>query len=146
MDRETDDLAIDDLTFGPDGLIPAVVQQHDNGEVLMVAYMNRESLAKTLESRRTWFWSRSRQAYWMKGETSGNTQRVIDVRYDCDADTLLVLVDQTGPACHTGRRSCFYRSMLSPGSAVEAATGPVYSPNSKTDSQTDAPLRKDDAS
>jgi phosphoribosyl-AMP cyclohydrolase len=112
-DRERDSLTIDDLTFSADGLIPAIVQQHDTGEVLMMAWMNRESLAKTCETHRTWFWSRSRQKYWMKGEESGNVQVVHEVRYDCDADCLLVLVDQTGEgkACHTGERSCFYRTL-----------------------------------
>ena len=118
MDREKDSLNIEDLKFDDAGLIPAVVQQYDTHEVLMVAYMNRESLAKTLETDKTWFWSRSRQKYWMKGESSGNTQQVKDVLYDCDADTLLVLVDQTGVACHTGQRSCFYRSLSNPDSNV----------------------------
>ncbi|MFA5889598.1 MAG: phosphoribosyl-AMP cyclohydrolase [Actinomycetota bacterium] len=99
------------MKYDGNGLIPAVVQQHDTGEVLMVAWMNEESLARTLQTRTTWFWSRSRQEFWNKGATSGNTQRVIDVRYDCDADTLLVLVDAAGPACHTGERTCFYRSL-----------------------------------
>ncbi len=122
MDRERGDLGIEDLTFGQGGLIPAVIQQHDTGEVLMVAYMNAQSLAKTMETGRTWFWSRSREAYWMKGETSGNTQTVVDVRYDCDADTLLVLVDQAGPACHTGEKSCFYRSLCGTGSTQRMDT------------------------
>ena len=116
MDREKDSLSIEDLKFDDAGLIPAVVQQYDTHEVLMVAYMNRESVAKTLETDKTWFWSRSRQKYWMKGESSGHTQQVKDVLYDCDADTLLVLVDQTGVACHTGQRSCFYRSLSRPDS------------------------------
>lgn len=116
MDREKDSLNIEDLKFDDAGLIPTVVQQYDTHEVLMVAYMNRESIAKTLETDKTWFWSRSRQKYWMKGESSGHTQQVKDVLYDCDADTLLVLVDQTGVACHTGQRSCFYRSLSSPDS------------------------------
>lgn len=111
-DRERDALTVADMKYDASGLIPAVIQQHDSGEVLMVAYMNAESLAKTLETRRTWFWSRSRQAYWMKGESSGSTQDVIEVRYDCDADCLLVLVDQHGSgACHTGERTCFYRTL-----------------------------------
>jgi len=114
MDREKDDLSIDDMNLDDAGLIPAVIQQYDTNEVLMVAYMNRESLAKTIETGKTWFWSRSRNQYWMKGESSGNTQQVKDVLYDCDADTLLVLVDQTGVACHTGHRTCFYRSLTSP--------------------------------
>jgi phosphoribosyl-AMP cyclohydrolase len=97
------------LTWDANGLIPAIVQQHDTGEVLMVAWMNDESLRKTLETSETWFWSRSRKELWHKGATSGNTQRVVEVRFDCDADTLLVLVDAAGPACHTGERTCFFR-------------------------------------
>ncbi len=89
------------------GLVPAVVQQHDTGEVLMLGWMDDEALARTLETGRTTFWSRSRQEYWVKGETSGNRQRVHEVRLDCDGDTLLVRVDQDGPACHTGDRTCF---------------------------------------
>ncbi len=111
-DREHDLLGFDELTYDANGLIPAVVQQHDTGEVLMVAYMNRESIIQTIESGKTWFWSRSRKKYWMKGESSGHTQDVVEIRYDCDADCLLVRVNQNGPgACHTGERSCFYRSM-----------------------------------
>ena len=111
-DRERDALLIDELRYDGAGLIPAVIQQHDTGEVLMVAYMNAASLAKTVETGKTWFWSRSRQTYWMKGETSGSTQDVLEIRYDCDADTLLVLVDQHGSgACHTGERTCFYRTL-----------------------------------
>ena len=101
----------EELKFDERGLIPAVVQQHDTGEVLMVAWMNAESLRRTLETKTTWFWSRSRQEFWNKGATSGNTQAVIHVRYDCDGDTLLVMVDAAGPACHTGERSCFYREV-----------------------------------
>ena len=114
MDREKDPLRIEDLKYDEAGLIPAVVQQFDTHEILMVAYMNEESVAKTLETGRTWFWSRSRQKYWMKGESSGHVQEVKDVLYDCDADCLLVLVDQTGVACHTGHRTCFYRSLTHP--------------------------------
>ena len=98
-----------DLKFDEKGLIPAVVQEWKTGEVLMVAYMNAESLKRTVESGLTWYWSRSRQKFWQKGETSGNVQRVKDILYDCDQDTLLIKVDQTGPACHTGERSCFFR-------------------------------------
>jgi len=111
MDRERDLLSFEQLTYDNKGLIPAVVQQYDSGEVLMVAYMNAESLAKTLETGRTWFWSRSRQRFWMKGESSGHVQEVKEIRYDCDADCLLVRVDQTGVACHTMERSCFYRAL-----------------------------------
>jgi len=105
---------IDMLTFNRQGLIPAIVQDYRNNEVLMLAYMNRESLQKTMETGLTWFWSRSRQKLWQKGETSGNIQQVKEIFYDCDADTLLVKADQTGPACHTGARSCFYRSFFVP--------------------------------
>lgn len=101
----------EEVKFDKDGLIPAVVQDYQTGEVLMLAYMNKESIEKTLETGRTWFWSRSRQQYWCKGETSGNYQYVKEVKYDCDADALLVLVEQAGVACHTGERSCFYRSI-----------------------------------
>lgn len=99
------------LTWNEKGLIPTVVQDGRTREVLMVAYMNRESLELTLEKGETWFWSRSRQSLWHKGETSGNTQTVCEIRVDCDADTLLVLVDPAGPACHTGARSCFFRTL-----------------------------------
>jgi phosphoribosyl-AMP cyclohydrolase len=94
------------------GLVPAVVQQHDTGEVLMVGWMDDEALARTLRTRRTTFWSRSRQEYWVKGETSGHRQTVQEVRLDCDGDTLLVKVDQHGPACHTGARTCFDQTTL----------------------------------
>jgi phosphoribosyl-AMP cyclohydrolase len=102
----------DKLKYDEKGLIPAVIQDWKNGEVLMVAYMNLASLRKTIETRRTWFWSRSRQKFWQKGETSGNIQSVKDILYDCDQDTLLIRVEQSGPACHTGKRSCFYRSFF----------------------------------
>ena len=111
-DREHDLLGIDELKYDEAGLIPAVVQDSETGDVLMVAYMNRESLIETIETGKTWFWSRSRQKYWMKGESSGHTQDVHEVRYDCDADCLLVRVTQHGPgACHTNERSCFYRRL-----------------------------------
>ena len=95
------------LKHDPAGLVAAVVQQHDTGEVLMLAWMDDEALRRTLTTRRGTYWSRSRQEYWVKGATSGHTQRVIEVRLDCDADTVLVKVDQTGGACHTGDRTCF---------------------------------------
>lgn len=98
-----------DLKYDEKGLIPAVIQDWKTGEVLMVAYMNAGSVKKTVETGLTWFWSRSRQKYWQKGETSGNVQKVKDILYDCDQDTLLVKVEQRGPACHTGERSCFFR-------------------------------------
>ena len=99
------------LSFDERGLVPAIVQDSTTGEVLMLAYMNAESLAKTIETGETWFWSRSRSALWHKGETSGNTQRVVSIEIDCDGDTLLIRVEPRGPACHTGERSCFFRSL-----------------------------------
>jgi phosphoribosyl-AMP cyclohydrolase / phosphoribosyl-ATP pyrophosphohydrolase len=102
---------LDTVRFDERGLVPAVVQDVATGEVLMLAYMNAESLSRTLASGETWFWSRSRAALWHKGETSGNTQRVITVSIDCDGDTVLVRVEPRGPACHTGERSCFFRPL-----------------------------------
>jgi phosphoribosyl-AMP cyclohydrolase len=99
------------LRWDEQGLMPAVVQDANTRQVLMVAYMNAESLARTLESGETVFWSRSRQALWHKGETSGNIQKVRAIHVDCDADTLLILVDPAGPACHTGAVSCFFRTL-----------------------------------
>ena len=98
-----------ELAYNADGLDPCIVQDADSREVLMMAWMNEQSLRLTLEQRTTWFWSRSRQELWHKGATSGNTQQLAELRYDCDADTLLALVHPAGPACHTGERSCFYR-------------------------------------
>ena len=98
------------LKYDDKGLIPAVIQDWQSNEVLMVAYMNAASLSKTVETGLTWYWSRSRQKFWQKGETSGHIQRVKEILYDCDQDTLLIKVDQNGPACHTGKRSCFFRS------------------------------------
>ncbi len=103
------------LVRNPDGLIPAVVQQHDTGEVLMLGWMDDEALARTLEGGRVTYWSRSRGEYWRKGDTSGHRQWVREVRLDCDGDTLLVRVDQEGPACHTGSRTCFDDVLLADG-------------------------------
>jgi phosphoribosyl-AMP cyclohydrolase len=99
------------LTYDAAGLIPCVAQDHASGEVLMVAWMNEGAVAATLETGRVTYWSRSRAAFWVKGETSGHHQRLVDLRVDCDRDTLLVMVEQEGPACHTGRRSCFYTAV-----------------------------------
>jgi phosphoribosyl-ATP pyrophosphohydrolase/phosphoribosyl-AMP cyclohydrolase len=99
---------IEDLKFDERGLIPVVVQNAATNEALMLAYMNAESLRRTIETNETWFWSRSRQELWHKGETSGNTQRVVDIKLDCDQDALLMLVEPAGPACHTGARTCFH--------------------------------------
>ncbi len=102
---------VSDLTYNEAGLIPCIVQDADTLEVLMMAWMNAESLRLTLERGETVFWSRSRQELWHKGSTSGNVQKLVELRYDCDADALLALVHPAGPACHTGARSCFYRTL-----------------------------------
>ncbi|HEX6712073.1 MAG TPA: bifunctional phosphoribosyl-AMP cyclohydrolase/phosphoribosyl-ATP diphosphatase HisIE [Thermoleophilaceae bacterium] len=113
---------MDELAFGENGLLPCVVQDWRTGEVLTVAYMNEEAVARTRETGETWFWSRSRQELWHKGETSGNVQRVRELRWDCDADTLLALVEPAGPACHTGERTCFHNgdSAAAPHEALPA--------------------------
>lgn len=105
-------MKIEELKFDANGLIPAVVQDAETREVLTVAYMNEESLSKSLETRETWFYSRSRQELWHKGATSGNTQKIVEIKYDCDGDSLVVLVEPAGPACHTGAVSCFSESLL----------------------------------
>jgi|TARA_B110000503_G_C6929018_1_gene321965 phosphoribosyl-AMP cyclohydrolase len=99
---------IEALKFNADGLIPAIAQQHDSGEVLMMAWMNLASISDTLATGQVCYWSRSRQTYWRKGESSGHRQQLVALRADCDGDTLLLLVDQQGPACHTNRRNCFF--------------------------------------
>jgi phosphoribosyl-ATP pyrophosphohydrolase/phosphoribosyl-AMP cyclohydrolase len=99
-----------ELRFDDRGLLPAIVQDASTKDVLMLAWVNEEAVKRTLESGTTWFWSRSREEFWNKGATSGNVQRVLEVRYDCDEDTILMLVDPAGPACHTGEYSCFHRS------------------------------------
>ena len=114
------------LRFDADGLIPAVAQQHDSGEVLMLAWMNRAAVAETLSTGRVCYFSRSRGALWRKGESSGQVQRLVELRVDCDGDALLLLVDQTGVACHTGRRSCFFRAVRE-GELVEIAA-PLVDP------------------
>lgn len=107
----------DKLKFDSNGLIPAIVQEQKTGRVVMMAWMNRASLEKTVETGLTHFWSRSRQKFWMKGESSGHLQRVKDIAFDCDGDTLLIRVEQTGAACHEGYRSCFFRSLRADGAA-----------------------------
>jgi phosphoribosyl-AMP cyclohydrolase len=116
---------LDAIRFDADGLVAAVAQQHDTGEVLMLAWMNREAVLESLATGRVCYWSRSRQRLWRKGETSGQQQKLIDMRVDCDGDSLLLLVDQTGVACHTGRRACFFRAARD-GRWVEIA--PVVTP------------------
>ncbi|EKF75860.1 phosphoribosyl-AMP cyclohydrolase [Alcanivorax hongdengensis A-11-3] len=100
--------ALDNLKYNADGLVPAIAQQHDSGEVLMMAWMNRQAIEETLRTGRVCYYSRSRKTLWRKGESSSQVQQLKELRFDCDADTVLVSVDQTGPACHTGRRDCFY--------------------------------------
>jgi phosphoribosyl-AMP cyclohydrolase len=109
---------LDDLEFDAQGLIPAIAQQHDSGEVLMLAWMNRQAIEETLATGRVCYWSRSRGALWRKGDTSGQVQRLVEMRIDCDQDALLLKVDQTGVACHTGRRSCFFRRVEGEAAAV----------------------------
>ena len=99
------------LRYDANGLIPAIAQDAANGDVLMMAWMNAEAVARTLQTGRVTYWSRSRQAFWIKGETSGHVQKLVEMRVDCDRDTLLVLIEQTGPACHTNRRSCFFTAV-----------------------------------
>ncbi|MEN8893457.1 phosphoribosyl-AMP cyclohydrolase [Planktotalea arctica] len=106
------------LTFNEAGLIPVIAQAEGSGEVLMMAWMNEQAVARTIESRKVTYWSRSRSVFWVKGETSGHVQELVDLRMDCDKDCLLAIVRQSGPACHTNRRSCFYTS-ISEGSEVE---------------------------
>ncbi|MDF3413659.1 phosphoribosyl-AMP cyclohydrolase [Sulfitobacter sp. M57] len=110
-----------ELTFNDAGLIPAIAQDAESREVLMLAWMNAESIERTLETGRVTYWSRSRQSFWIKGETSGHTQELVEFRFDCDQDCLLVLVNQIGAACHTGRRHCFYRAVKD-GETVEILT------------------------
>ena len=114
------------VAFNADGLVPAIAQQHDTGVVLMMAWMNRAALVETLETGRVCYFSRSRDRLWRKGESSGQVQRLVELRVDCDGDALLLLVDQTGVACHTGRLSCFYRAAR-PEGLVEIAA-PEVSP------------------
>lgn len=118
--RSMDDGVLDQIAFNADGLVPVIAQQHGSGEVLMLAWMNREAVAETLTTGRVCYYSRSRNALWRKGETSGQVQRLIELRLDCDADTLLAVVDQTGVACHTGRRSCFFTALRPDGAEVIA--------------------------
>ena len=117
---------LDSLPFNADGLLPAIAQQYDTGEVLMMAWMSRAAIEETLRTGRVCYWSRSRQRFWRKGESSGQVQRLRDMRFDCDGDTILLLVDQTGPACHTGRRSCFYNEVR--GDRVEVVAEPLIDP------------------
>ena len=120
---------LNQLKTDQNGLIPAIIQDDENKEVLMVGYMNREAVRKTLESGRVCFWSRSRQEYWIKGETSGHTQTVRTVAFDCDADALLIKVEQKGGACHVGYRSCFFREVSSDGNSTRIVGEKVFDPD-----------------
>lgn len=113
---------LDDVKFDANGLVAAIVQDHENGQVLMLGYMNRDTLKQTIEGDRPVFWSRSRRKVWIKGETSGHTQKTKEILYDCDIDAILIKVEQVGPACHTNHRSCFYRRINGDFSSTEIAS------------------------
>lgn len=118
----------DNLKFNSEGLIPAIIQDNADGRVLMMAWMNRASLEATVATGKTHFWSRSRQKFWIKGETSGHTQTVKDIAFDCDGDTLLIKVEQIGAACHEGYRSCFFRSIAEGGEAARVTEAQLQTP------------------
>jgi len=118
---------LSELKYNDDGLIPAIAQQHDTGEVLMMAWMNRQSIEETLQTGQVCYWSRSRNTYWRKGESSGNQQKLVSMSTDCDGDTLLLKVTQKGAACHTGRRDCFYNEITADG--IEVSCNPIQDPN-----------------
>ncbi len=120
---------IQNLKFNSEGLIPAIIQDHASRRVLMMAWMNRESLEKTVETGKTVFWSRSRKKFWIKGETSGHVQIVKDIAFDCDGDTLLILVEQTGAACHEGYQSCFFRSVGTNGAEINISEPRIVCPD-----------------
>lgn len=120
---------MEQLKFNAEGLMPAIIQDHATGRVLMLAWMNREALARTLSCGHTVFWSRSRQQFWMKGETSGHTQTVKRIAVDCDADVLLIQVEPAGPACHEGYQSCFYRTLGSDGQTLVTTEKPLMTPD-----------------
>lgn len=123
---------LDELAYNEHGLIPCIAQQHDSGEVLMMAWMNRASLEETLQTGQMCYWSRSRQTYWRKGESSGHRQTLVSMTADCDGDTLLAKVDQTGAACHTFRRDCFYFQLTSDGVTVTCSPGAADGAKSTT--------------
>ena len=118
----------DQLKFNSEGLIPAIIQEQSTGRVLMMAWMNRASLERTIESGRTYFWSRSRQKFWMKGESSGHTQTVKGIAFDCDGDTLLIQVEQVGAACHEGYKSCFFRAVENRGGTFKVTEPRLQTP------------------
>ena len=115
------------LLFNSDGLVPAIAQQHDTGEILMMAWMNEDAVRETLDTNQVCYWSRSRSQLWRKGETSGQTQKLVDFRWDCDSDTILLQVDQLGVACHTGRRNCFYNAVRD--DEIAAIAAPEVNPD-----------------
>src|SRR6267154_5215922 len=118
----------DQLKFSPDGLIPAIIQEQATGRVLMMAWMNRASLESTIATGKTHFWSRSRKKFWMKGESSGHTQTVKEISFDCDGDTLLIQVEQIGPACHEGYKSCFFRAVDAGGNNIKITEPQLETP------------------
>ena len=120
---------LDKLKFNADGLIPAIIQEQSTGRVLMMAWMNRESIQRSVDEGKTVFWSRSRQKYWVKGETSGHVQVIKDLAFDCDGDTLLIQVEQTGAACHEGYKSCFFRSIREKGNSVSVTEPQLAKPD-----------------
>lgn len=126
VSKETIQSVLDAIAFDAAGLVPAIAQQHDTGEVLMMAWMDREAVAETLRTGRVCYYSRSRRSLWRKGETSGQVQALVEFRFDCDNDTVLLQVDQTGIACHTGRRSCFFRAVR--GDRIETISEVVTDP------------------
>jgi phosphoribosyl-AMP cyclohydrolase len=126
-DRASTAALVHAVAFDAVGLVPAIAQQHDTGEVLMVAWMNRAALEETIATGAVCYWSRSRQSLWRKGERSGQVQRLVELRLDCDGDTILLLVDQTGVACHTGRRACFFRAWR--GGKLETIAAPLIAPD-----------------
>ena len=120
---------LEKLKFNADGLIPAIIQEQSTGRVLMMAWMNRESIQRSIDLGKTVFWSRSRQKYWVKGETSGHVQVIKDVAFDCDGDTLLIQVEQAGAACHEGYRSCFFRSARNGGKEIAITEAQLVKPD-----------------
>jgi phosphoribosyl-AMP cyclohydrolase len=119
---------LDTLKYDADGLIPAIIQEQATGRIVMMAWMNRASLESTITTGKTHFWSRSRKKFWMKGEESGNTQTVKDIAYDCDGDCLLIQVEQAGPACHEGYKSCFFRSITEGGQSSKITEARLLTP------------------
>lgn len=127
LSSKTANAVVSSLLFNTDGLVPAIAQQFDTGEILMMAWMNEDAVRETLDTHQVCYWSRSRGQLWRKGETSGQTQKLVDFRWDCDADTILLQVDQLGVACHTGRRNCFYNAVRN--DEITAISEPEINPD-----------------